>query len=198
MPQSPHVLIASPSVPVALWLRTCGGAGRWYDEVDDPACGGVATFKHCRHPRDSFAAMQAGQAQIDAVLFSPDLFPELFPWLDRASKVALRGVSRAMCSQVDASIEVVASPSEGFSAAHLTDALVRWPAVRDLTLLLNVGGGADLAALATTSLTRLTSLTMRQTVGHTAHHGHDAAAHALFAWHDGRAWHDRMGRIAWR
>jgi hypothetical protein len=94
------------------------------------------------------------------MLLSQDLFLELFPWLDRGSKVALRLVSRAMCSLVDGSIsavtagsiETVASPAAGFSDCA---ALVRWIGVRDLTLVLVVDGSAsDLKPLDTTSLPR--------------------------------------------
>jgi hypothetical protein len=85
-----------------------------------------------------------------------------------AAKAALRGVSSAMRRQVDGSIEVVASPASGFSPDALSSVLLRWPRATDLTLL-NVGGSADLAPLATTALARLTSLTVRQVGGHHAH-----------------------------
>ncbi|KAG1662169.1 hypothetical protein FOA52_006388 [Chlamydomonas sp. UWO 241] len=100
-------------------------------------------------------------AAYHAVLFSPDLSPELFPSLDRASKVALRCVNKAMRSQVDASIKVVASPVSGTSPDALIAALVRWPGMHDLTLFA-VRSADDLAPLATASLAGLTSLTMRQ------------------------------------
>ena len=106
-------------------------------------------------------ADQAATAAYHAVLLSPDLFGELFPSLDTASKVALRGVNRAMRSQVDASIEIVASPASGLSPDSLTHALSTWPAVRDLTLLA-VRYTSDLVPLATTSVAGLTSLTVRQ------------------------------------
>ncbi|KAG1670670.1 hypothetical protein FOA52_010945 [Chlamydomonas sp. UWO 241] len=102
---------------------------------------------------DAFAA--------HAVLFFADLFMSLWPWLDRASKQALRCVNGAMRSQVDASIKVVTSPSSRFSAAQLIHALSNWPGVRDLTLL-GVSGDSDLQPLATVSLAGLTSLTVRQ------------------------------------
>ncbi|KAG1662176.1 hypothetical protein FOA52_006396 [Chlamydomonas sp. UWO 241] len=105
---------------------------------------------------------EAATVAYDAVLFSPDLFEtELFPWLDRASKVALRCVNRAMRSQVDASIEVVASPASGFSPDALIAALVRWSEMRDMTLFA-VWGADDLVPLATASLAGLTSLTVRE------------------------------------
>jgi hypothetical protein len=86
----------------------------------------------------------------------------MWPWLDRNSKSALRGVSIAMRRQVDGLIEVVASPASGFSPDALTSALLRWARTTDLTLL-NVGGASDLAPLATTTaMARLTSLTVRQ------------------------------------
>jgi hypothetical protein len=113
------------------------------------------------------APLAATASGYHAVLLSPDLFGELFPWLDRTSKAALRCVSRAMRSQVDGSIKVVASPASGFSPDSLTAALVRWPAVRDLTLLAVTGAAswhaqASLQPLATASLAGLTSLTVRQ------------------------------------
>ncbi|KAG1662177.1 hypothetical protein FOA52_006397 [Chlamydomonas sp. UWO 241] len=78
---------------------------------------------------------EAAAVAYHAVLFSPDLWAlELFPWLDRASKVALRCVNKAMRSQVDASIEVVASPVSGFTPDALSAALVRWSGMHDLTL----------------------------------------------------------------
>jgi hypothetical protein len=106
----------------------------------------------------------AATAAYHAVLMSPDLFGELFPWLDRASKAALRSVSVAMRSQVDGSIKVVASPASGCSADSLSAALVCWPAVRDLTLLA-VSDASELQPLATSSLAGLTSLTVRQVGG---------------------------------
>ncbi|KAG1670672.1 hypothetical protein FOA52_010947 [Chlamydomonas sp. UWO 241] len=97
-----------------------------------------------------------------AVLFSADLFTALWPWLDRASKQALRCVNWAMRVQVDASIVAVAIPSSGLSAAQLTQALSNWPGVRDLTLLAARPAASDLQPLATASLAGLTSLTVRQ------------------------------------
>ncbi|KAG1653648.1 hypothetical protein FOA52_002018 [Chlamydomonas sp. UWO 241] len=97
------------------------------------------------------------------VLFSLDLWTQqLWPRLDGASKVAMRGVCSAMRSQVDGSrVEAVTSPASGFSGDDLSRALVRWPRTRHLTLL-NVGGSFDLAPLATSSLAGLMSLTVRQ------------------------------------
>ncbi|KAG1659809.1 hypothetical protein FOA52_002145 [Chlamydomonas sp. UWO 241] len=83
------------------------------------------------------------------------------PSLDRASKVAMRCVSRTMRSLVDASIEALSSPASGFSPDALTAALVRWSGVHDLTLL-KVSSTADLVPLATASLSGLTNLTVRQ------------------------------------
>jgi hypothetical protein len=57
-----------------------------------------------------------------AVLFPPDLWPELWQGLDR-STVALRQLNKAMRRQVDGSITRVASRSSGVSAAKLTRAL---------------------------------------------------------------------------
>ncbi|KAG1673100.1 hypothetical protein FOA52_013170 [Chlamydomonas sp. UWO 241] len=102
-----------------------------------------------------------GDAAAHEVLFSLDLWLELWRWLDRDSKAALRGVSVAMRGQVDGSIEVVASPACGFSPDSLSTALLLWPRVTHLTLLA-VSDAAKLALLATTALARLTSLTVRQ------------------------------------
>ncbi|KAG1673096.1 hypothetical protein FOA52_013166 [Chlamydomonas sp. UWO 241] len=102
-----------------------------------------------------------GDAAAHEVLFSLDLWLELWPWLDRDSKAALRGVSVAMRGQVDGSIEVVASPACGFSPDSLTTALLLWPRDTHLTLL-GVSDATDLAPLATTALARLKSLTVRQ------------------------------------
>jgi hypothetical protein len=76
----------------------------------------------------------------------------------------MRLVSKGMRSQVDAAVQVVASPSSGASTKDLASALLRWPAVRELTLL-NVGDATTLAPLSTASLAGLTSLTVRQEVG---------------------------------
>ncbi|KAG1653916.1 hypothetical protein FOA52_004554 [Chlamydomonas sp. UWO 241] len=101
-------------------------------------------------------------ASAHAVLFSLYIWLELWPWLDRDSKAALRGVSIAMRRLVDGSIQVVAGPASGFSPDALTSVLLRWPRTTHLTLL-NVGSAEDLAPLATmTALARLKSLTVRQ------------------------------------
>jgi hypothetical protein len=99
-----------------------------------------------------------------AVLLSPDLCSQqLWRWLDRDSKRALRGVSTALRGLVDGAIEVVASPIEGFSAPELTTALRLWHGVTHLTLL---GVSSDnLQPLATATLAGLTSLTVRQVGG---------------------------------
>jgi hypothetical protein len=99
------------------------------------------------------------------VLFSPDLWPQqLWRFLDRESKRSLRGVSRGMRIQVDAAIEVVSSPTAGFTASDLSRALALFPGMRDLTLL-NVSSAACMQPLATASLAALTSLTLRQVGG---------------------------------
>lgn len=99
-----------------------------------------------------------------AVLLSPDLCSQqLWRWLDRDSKRALRGVSTALRGLVDGAIEVVASPSEGFSAPELNTTLRLCPGVTHLTLL---GVSSDnLQPLATATLVQLTSLTVRQVGG---------------------------------
>jgi hypothetical protein len=60
---------------------------------------------------------------------------------------------------------VVTSPGEpweaGPSAAELAAALRRWPGITDLTLLGVCNAASTLAPLATASLKRLTSLTLR-------------------------------------
>ncbi|KAG1676481.1 hypothetical protein FOA52_002301 [Chlamydomonas sp. UWO 241] len=82
------------------------------------------------------AEAAAATEKAHAVLFSPDLWlQQLWRWLDRDSKAALRGASVAMRRQVDGSIEVVASPA---------------------------CDPADLAPLATAALARLASLTVRE------------------------------------
>ncbi|KAG1666574.1 hypothetical protein FOA52_000541 [Chlamydomonas sp. UWO 241] len=106
------------------------------------------------------AAEEVAAAASAAVLFSPDLWMVLWPSLDRASKVALRSVNRAIRGQVDGLIEVVASPVSGFSADALSAALRLWPRTRDLTLL-GVSDASVLAPLETASA-GLTSLTVRQ------------------------------------
>jgi hypothetical protein len=105
----------------------------------------------------------AATASYHAVLLSPDLWLGVFPCLDRGSKVALRGVCGALRSQVDGAIEVVASPVAGFSPHALTASLLRWPALKHLTLVMAVGSSAsDLAPLATTTLAGLKSLAVSQ------------------------------------
>ncbi|KAG1663329.1 hypothetical protein FOA52_004090 [Chlamydomonas sp. UWO 241] len=105
----------------------------------------------------------AATASYHAVLLSPDLWLVVFPCLDRGSKVALRGVCAALRRQVDGAIQLLASPAAGFSPDDLAAALMRWPTVKDLTLVLVVGSSAsDLAPLATTTLAGLKSLAVRQ------------------------------------
>ncbi|KAG1667451.1 hypothetical protein FOA52_012206 [Chlamydomonas sp. UWO 241] len=72
-----------------------------------------------------------------------------------------------MRRQVDGSITRVASSSSGFTSAVVTRALVLWPGMVHLTLL-SVRSASVLLPLATASLARLTSLTVRQ-VGMGAH-----------------------------
>jgi hypothetical protein len=90
-------------------------------------------------------------ASAHAVLFSLDLWLEPWPWMDRDSKAALRGVSIAMRRLVDGSCtwpRVELLPHELPSHPRRT--------------LQAVGDASDLSPLATTSLARLTSLTVRQ------------------------------------
>ncbi|KAG1663328.1 hypothetical protein FOA52_004089 [Chlamydomonas sp. UWO 241] len=105
----------------------------------------------------------AATALYHAVLLSLDLWLVVFPCLDRGSKVALRGVCAALRRQVDGAIQVLTSHAAGFTPHELAAVLVRWPAVKDLTLVLAVGSSAsDLAPLATTTLAGLKSLAVRQ------------------------------------
>ncbi|KAG1655961.1 hypothetical protein FOA52_005216 [Chlamydomonas sp. UWO 241] len=100
------------------------------------------------------------------VLFSPDLWAELWRWLDRGSKAAMRSVSVAMRDQVDAAVvRVASSPEAGFTAKQLKSALVRWHGIVDLALL-GMGDGSDLAPLATASLAGLKSFTVREGMIH--------------------------------
>jgi hypothetical protein len=123
-------------------------------------------------------AATAASASAHAVLFSQDLWLVLWPSLDAPAKAALRGVCSAMRRQVDGSIEVVASPRSGFSAAGLTGAMRRWPRVIHLTLHLGVGDAAStLQPLATAMLTRLQSLTVRE-----VRHMRRACTACMHAW----------------
>ncbi|KAG1676123.1 hypothetical protein FOA52_004963 [Chlamydomonas sp. UWO 241] len=101
-------------------------------------------------------------AMSHAVLFSRDLWrDQLWQWLDCESKRALRATSVKMHDQVDAAVTALASPEAGFTADELSRAMVRWPGVRDLALL-GVRGVACMLPLSTTSLPRLTRLTIRE------------------------------------
>jgi hypothetical protein len=113
------------------------------------------------HTRRS-AGDAATASAVDAVLFSPDLWAQrLWPLLDRDSKAAMRCVSTAARAQVDACVEVVASPASGFSAQGLTHALMQWPRMRDLTLMA-VSSPSVLKPLSTATLAGLTRLAVRQ------------------------------------
>jgi hypothetical protein len=83
-----------------------------------------------------------------------------------------------MRSQVDGAVEVhvVTSPSSG--AYDLAAALLRWPAMRELTLL-NVSVATDLAPLSTASLAGLTSLTVREVGGMDERHAHGRHANCM-------------------
>ncbi|KAG1679520.1 hypothetical protein FOA52_011121 [Chlamydomonas sp. UWO 241] len=94
-----------------------------------------------------------------AVFLSEDLVhQQLLRWLDAGAKAALRLVCKGIRSLVDGAVQVVSTPSSGASANDLASALLRWPALRDLTLL-NVSDSTDLSPLTTASLAGLTSLT---------------------------------------
>jgi hypothetical protein len=118
------------------------------------------------HAEEAAAAAALATALAHAVIFSEDLWRQhLWRWLDPGAKAALRFVSKRMRDQVDATVEVVQSPSSGtLQAGDLASVLVRWPAVRELTLF-NVDSADELAPLSTASLAGLTSLTLRQVGG---------------------------------
>jgi hypothetical protein len=107
------------------------------------------------------SASRALHASAHEVLLSPDLWSQLWRCLDGPSKRALRRVCTELRSLVDEAVEVVASPSSGFTAESLSHALVQWAGVRDLTLL-NVSSASALAPLATCSLASLKCLTLRE------------------------------------
>ncbi|KAG1674399.1 hypothetical protein FOA52_012926 [Chlamydomonas sp. UWO 241] len=67
-----------------------------------------------------------------------------------------------MRRQVDGSVEIVSSPTSGFSAADLTASLRHWPRVFALTLLGVSSAAVRLQPLATATLTRLKRLTVRE------------------------------------
>ncbi|KAG1674415.1 hypothetical protein FOA52_012942 [Chlamydomonas sp. UWO 241] len=66
---------------------------------------------------------------------------------------------------MDGSIKVVASPRDGFSAADLTVALRTWPRIVDLTLLGVINPTVNLGPLITSTVARLTRLTVREAHG---------------------------------
>ncbi|KAG1679516.1 hypothetical protein FOA52_011117 [Chlamydomonas sp. UWO 241] len=111
------------------------------------------------------------------------LFEDL-RWLDADSKAALRLVCKGARSLVDGAVQVVASSSWGASANDLASALLRWPAIRELTLL-NVSSATDLSPLTTATLSGLTSLTVRETVGSCAL---GTSLHPAAAWQQRSEW----------
>ncbi|KAG1672446.1 hypothetical protein FOA52_013232 [Chlamydomonas sp. UWO 241] len=121
----------------------------------------MRTRTAARLAAEEAAALETASAR--EVLLSEDLFDVLWPCLDPPTKAALRGVSRSLRRLVDGLVEVVASPSAGFSAAQLTRALMRWRDVTDLTLLgvRSVNASTKLP-LTTATLPRLNSLTVRE------------------------------------
>ncbi|KAG1656423.1 hypothetical protein FOA52_009638 [Chlamydomonas sp. UWO 241] len=109
---------------------------------------------------DEAAALEFASAH--AVLLSEDLLhQQLWRWLDADAKASLRVVNKRMRSLVDGAVQVLATPSSGASANDLNSALLRWPAVRNLTLF-HVSSTTDLTPLSTASLAGLTSLTVRE------------------------------------
>jgi orotidine-5'-phosphate decarboxylase len=117
------------------------------------------------------AAVDEAQATMAAhlVLFSPDLWAQqLWQWLDRCSKRALRATSVAMREQVDGAIVFVASPEERrLYNRELKRALVLWPGVRDLALNACTAS-IDVLQPLTTMLAGLTSLVIREVGSHGA------------------------------
>ncbi|KAG1681003.1 hypothetical protein FOA52_009962 [Chlamydomonas sp. UWO 241] len=112
-------------------------------------------------PLADLEAVAHATAVAHAVLLSPDLCSQqLWRWLDRDSKIALRVVCKAMRSLVDGAVEVVTSASSSASGNELRLTLLRWPGVRHLTLL-NVSNATALDPLSAASLAGLTSLTVR-------------------------------------
>ncbi|KAG1676156.1 hypothetical protein FOA52_004997 [Chlamydomonas sp. UWO 241] len=115
---------------------------------------------------DDDEAEEHATAVAHSVLFSDYLWRlQLWRWMDRGSKNALRGVSVAMCAQVEGAISAAASPDSGFfSSADLSHALAtmtRCTGLCDLTLL-NVSAASAMQPLSTASLTGVTRLTMRE------------------------------------
>ncbi|KAG1680376.1 hypothetical protein FOA52_015467 [Chlamydomonas sp. UWO 241] len=92
-----------------------------------------------------------------------DPFSAVWPWLDRGSKQALRCVNKAMRSQVDGAVRVLASPADGASGDQLglARALLRWPSVVEL-IVNGVSNASNLAPLSKTSVAGLTRLAVRE------------------------------------
>ncbi|KAG1667191.1 hypothetical protein FOA52_004186 [Chlamydomonas sp. UWO 241] len=163
-----------------------------------------------------FAALQLADVEADeaeraaavaqVVLF--ELWPELHLWLDRGSKRALRGVSRAMCARVEGSIGAVTSPEAGISVGDLLHALAtmaRMPRLRDLTLLNVDNPASTLTPLGSfmVSLAGVTSLTIRESKtvtglpprGTTPSGLHGTNVGSTGTWnqlHEGGAWYRSM------
>jgi hypothetical protein len=110
--------------------------------------------------RNARRELAAALAAPQSVLFTPLLGDLLWPWLDRSSKVALRGVCRDMRREVAASIKDVTSPASGFSADTLKAVLEASPVVR--YLFLHMVGAPALEPLATATMPGLQSLSVRE------------------------------------
>jgi hypothetical protein len=69
------------------------------------------------------SASRALHASALEVLLCPDLWSQLWRWMDGPSKYALRGVCTELRILVDGEVEVVASPSSGCTGEELSHAL---------------------------------------------------------------------------
>ncbi|KAG1673103.1 hypothetical protein FOA52_013173 [Chlamydomonas sp. UWO 241] len=151
----------APAAPAPAAPASSGGNNWNSCEGSSKAAPKVAPSGNSASHAEAIAMLDDLRAQRQAGSLAPA--QQLWRWLDANSKVALRVVSKGMRSLVDGAVQVVASPRSGASAIDLTSALLRWPGVRDLTLL-HVSSATDLTPLSTASLAGLTSLTVRQAI----------------------------------
>lgn len=165
----------------------------------------VVNCKEAALPRDSAASvlMSADEAHATAVahavLLSPDLFEQIFQWLDPGTKHALRATCVTLRALVDGNVAVVV-PRSRFTGEELRCALLRWPRVHELELL---GAAVDtLKPLSTSTCKGLTSLTIREEVSGRAlpctrmetalpYHAHACP------WTGHPVWHVCDGLLAW-
>lgn len=112
------------------------------------------------------ARLEAERVMTDAVqkvLFSPDLYSQLWQWLPADSKEAMRQVSVAMRDQVDASVTRVTIRTP-FTACDLSRALTTWKGVNTL-FLDDMRDMRALAPLATAQPKKLRSITIHEVGG---------------------------------